>query len=272
MKRILIPMFLLVTITLHAQTLTSPDGQLKMQFTLENGTPVYQLSYKNKAVLNKSRLGIEADGLTMKDNFLLTDTTCGSFDESWNPVWGNYKTIRIKYNELSVLLTQNQQYNRQIIVRFRLFNDGLGFRYEFPEQQHLNYFIITEEITEFNLTGNHKAFCMPGDYDTNEFPYTTALLSEIKEKMEPSMRIKPIETKAPGLNVQTPLMLKTNDGLYINIHEAALVNYSAMLLNVNDKNFSLSAHLTAIITVLSQALPITVNSHPINAIRLIRPM
>ena len=244
MKRIIIPLLLVVSIFLQAQTLVSPDGNLKMRFILENGVPAYQLSYKNKTVLNKSRLGIEAEGLTLKNNFLLTDTIRSSFDESWNPVWGNYKTIRNNYNELSVLLTQNQQYNRQIIVRFRLFNDGLGFRYEFPEQQHLNYFIITDEITEFNLTGNHKAFCMPGDYDTNEFPYTTALLSEIKEKMEPSMRIKPIETKAPGLNVQTPLMLKTNDGLYINIHEAALVSYSAMLLNVNDKTFSLSAHLT----------------------------
>lgn len=205
---------------------------------------MYQLNYKNKAVIKASRLGIEADGLSLKDNFILTDSTRSNFDESWNPVWGNYKTIRNQYNELCVQLTQNQQYNRKIVIRFRLFNDGLGFRYEFPEQQHLNYFVITDEITEFNLTGNHTAFCMPGDYDTNEYPYTTALLSDIDEKMKPSMLIKPIETKAPGLNVQTPLMLKTNDGLYINIHEAALIDYSAMLLNVNDKTFSLSAHLT----------------------------
>ena len=188
MKRILIPLLLLLSVFSYSQTLVSPDGNFKMEFRLENGVPTYQLSFKNKAVLNTSQLGIEADGWTLKDNFLLADTTRSAFDESWNPVWGNYKTIRSNYNELSVLLTQNQKYNRKIIVRFRLFNDGLGFRYEFPEQEHLNYFIITDEITEFNLTGNHKAFCMPGDYDTNEFPYTTALLSEIKEKMEPSMR------------------------------------------------------------------------------------
>ena len=244
MNKVLIVLLLLVASIANAQVLKSPNGNLSMQFLLKNGMPYYQLSYKNKPVINFSRLGIEAEGLTLKDNFMLTDTTRAGFDETWNPVWGNYKTIRSNYNELAVKLTQNQQYNRQIIVRFRLFNDGLGFRYEFPKQEHLNYFIITEEITEFNLTGNHKAFCMPGDYDTNEFPYTTALLSEISVAMEPSMRIKPIETKAPGLNVQTPLMLKTNDGLYINIHEAALINYSGMLLNVNDKTYSLSAHLT----------------------------
>lgn len=244
MKKILIPFMLFFAITLQSQTLVSPDGNLKMKFSVANGQPSYQLSFQNKEVIKTSKLGIEAEGVSLKDHFQITDSTRASFDQSWNPVWGNYKTIRNQFNELCVELTQNQQYNRKIKVRFRLFNDGLGFRYEFPEQKHLNYFIITDEITEFNLTGDHKAFCMPGDYDTNEFPYTTALISQIQEKMEISMKIKPVETKTPGLTVQTPLMLKSADGLYINIHEAALVGFPAMLLNVDDKSFSLTSHLT----------------------------
>lgn len=244
MKKILIPFMLFFAITLQSQTLVSPDGNLKMKFSVANGQPTYQLSFQNKEVIKTSKLGIEAEGVSLKDHFQITDSTRASFDQSWNPVWGNYKTIRNQFNELCVELTQNQQYNRKIKVRFRLFNDGLGFRYEFPEQKHLNYFIISDEITEFNLTGDHKAFCMPGDYDTNEFPYTTALISQIQEKMEISMKIKPVETKTPGLTVQTPLMLKSADGLYINIHEAALVGFPAMLLNVDDKSFSLTSHLT----------------------------
>lgn len=244
MKKILIPFMLFFAITLQSQTLVSPDGNLKMKFSVANGQPTYQLSFQNKEVIKTSKLGIEAEGVSLKDHFQITDSTRASFDQSWNPVWGNYKTIRNQFNELCVELTQNQQYNRKIKVRFRLFNDGLGFRYEFPEQKHLNYFIISDEITEFNLTGDHKAFCMPGDYDTNEFPYTTALISQIQEEMEISMKIKPVETKTPGLTVQTPLMLKSADGLYINIHEAALVGFPAMLLNVDDKGFSLTSHLT----------------------------
>lgn len=244
MKKILIPFMLFLAIVVQSQTLVSPDGNLKMKFSVANGQPTYQLSFQNKEVIKTSKLGIEAEGVSLKDHFQITDSTRASFDQCWNPVWGNYKTIRNQYNELCVELTQNQQYNRKIKVRFRLFDDGLGFRYEFPEQKHLNYFIISDEITEFNLTGDHKAFCMPGDYDTNEFPYTTALISQIQEKMEISMKIKPVETKTPGLTVQTPLMLKSADGLYINIHEAALVGFPAMLLNVDDKSFSLSSHLT----------------------------
>ncbi len=244
MKKILIPFMLFLAIMVQSQTLVSPDGNLKMKFSVANGQPTYQLSFQNKEVIKTSKLGIEAEGVSLKDHFQITDSTRASFDQSWNPVWGNYKTIRSQYNELCLELTQNQQYNRKIKIRFRLFDDGLGFRYEFPEQKHLNYFIISDEITEFNLTGDHKAFCMPGDYDTNEFPYTTALISQIQEKMEISMKIKPVETKTPGLTVQTPLMLKSADGLYINIHEAALVGFPAMLLNVDDKGFSLTSHLT----------------------------
>jgi len=244
MKTIISTFLLFFSLVITAQTLVSPNGNLKMHFTLVDGVPTYQLNFKNKPVIAQSRLGLDAEGIDLKTNFQLTDTARTRFDENWKPVWGNYQTIRSNYNELSVLLTQKDPLKRKLLVRFRLFDDGLGFRYEFPEQPNLSYFIIADELTEFNLTGNHKAFCMPGDYDTNEFPYTTALLSEISVAMERSMKVKNVETKAPGLNVQTPLMLKTQDGLYINIHEAALVNYAALLLNVNDQNFSLSAHLT----------------------------
>ena len=244
MKKILVAFLLLITTLTYSQVLVSPNGKLQLRFTLDNGIPKYELNYKNKAVITTSKLGIEAEGLSLEDGFTVTDTARTAFNQTWNPVWGNYKTVRNQYNELMVQLTQKNQYNRVLVVCFRLFDDGLGFRYEFPEQRNLNYFTILDELTEFNLTDDHTAFCMPGDYDTNEFPYTTAPLSEIKTKMMRATQIKPAETFAPGLTVQTPLMLKSKDGLYINIHEAALVHYSAMLLNVNDKTFSLSAHLT----------------------------
>ena len=131
-----------------------------------------------------------------------------------------------------------------MIVRFRLFDDGLGFRYELPEQKTMNYLTVKDELTEFNLTGNHTLYCIPGDYDTNEFAYTTAAISEVREAMERNLRKKGYEAKATSFTVQTPLMIKTTEGLYINIHEAALVDYSAMLLNVDDKEFNFSAHLT----------------------------
>jgi len=244
MKKILVAFLLLITTLTYSQVLVSPNGKLQLRFTLDKGIPKYELNYKNKAVITSSKLGIEAEGLSLADGFAVTDTARTAFNQTWNPVWGNYKSVRNQYNELMVQLTQKNQYNRVLVVRFRLFDDGLGFRYEFPEQRNLNYFTILDELTEFNLTGDHTAFCIPGDYDTNEFPYTTAPLSEIKTKMVRATQIKPAETFAPGLTVQTPLMLKSKDGLYINIHEAALVHYSAMLLNVNDKTFSLSAHLT----------------------------
>lgn len=244
MKKNLIAFLLLVSVLVNAQTLLSPNGKLQLHFSVDNGIPSYELKYKSKLVMKPSKLGIEADELSLAGNFAVTDTSRTAFDQSWTPVWGNYSSVRSQYNELNVTLTQKDKSARRIIVRFRLFNDGLGFRYEFPEQANLNFLTVKDELTEFNLTDNHTAFCIPGDYDTNEFPYTTAPLSEIRTKMVRATQIKPVESFAPGLTVQTPLMLKTNDGLYINIHEAALVHYSAMLLNVDDKTFSLNTHLT----------------------------
>lgn len=227
-----------------AQQLASPDGNLQLRVQLDNGVPVYQLDYKGTAVIAPSKLGLEMEEASLSGGFMQADVQTASFDETWTPVWGEYSHIRNQYNEMAVTLVQKEQHERTVVLRFRLFNDGLGFRYELPQQKSLNYLIVKEECTEFNLTGNHKMFCMPGDYDTNEFAYTTALLSDIKEGMEKNLRKKGYESRATAFTVQTPLMMKTADGLYINIHEAALVDYSGMLLNVDDRAFRLSTHLT----------------------------
>lgn len=232
--------------TLVAQELKSPDGTFTLSFRLkENGTPTYRLQYKGKSVIEESDLGfIIAPSISFNEKFVISNTQFNSSNEVWQPVWGEQKEIRDNHNEMLVSLNQAST-NRKLNIRFRLFNDGLGFRYEFPVQENLRHFTIKEEMTEFKLSGNHKAFWIPADYDTNEFPITTSKLSEIAGLIE-TVRNEPLAAKAPasGLTVQTPLMLKSDDGLYINIHEAALVNYPAMALNLNDKTLCLSAHLT----------------------------
>ena len=228
-----------------AQQLTSPDGNLSLEFMEQaDGVPAYRLDYKVKPVLTSGRLGLltEEDDLTR--GFKQTNLERASVDNYWNPVWGEYNRVRNHYNEMTVTLEQPET-GRILNIRFRLFNDGLGFRYELPLQRKMNYLTVKDEVTEFNLTGNHKAFCIPGDYDTNEFAYTTAPLSDIAVDMEKRIAKKSYESKAEGgLTVQTPLMMKSEDGIYLNIHEAALVDYAGMLLNVDDKQFKLSAHLT----------------------------
>lgn len=243
-RTVLIGLLLGIALQVSAQQLTSPDGNLTLNVGVNNGIPTYQLAYKGKPVITPSKLGLEMEEASLSGNFTQTDAQTSSFDETWTPVWGEYSHIRNQYNELAVTLTQQDTHARTLLLRFRLYNDGLGFRYELPEQKTMNYLTVSDECTEFNLTGNHKTFCIPGDYDTNEFAYTTALLSDIKEGMKANLRKKGYESQATGFTVQTPLMMKTADGLYINIHEAALVDYSGMLLNVDDQVFSLSAHLT----------------------------
>jgi hypothetical protein len=207
--------------------------------------PTYQLNYKQKEVIKTSKLGLETkDVPSFLDGFTVTKSEQNTFDESWNPVWGEQKTIRNNYNELVVTLTQKAVQDRFIRIRFRLFNDGLGFRYEFPSQKNLNYFIIKEEHTQFALTGDHKAFWLPGDFDTQEYSTVTSNLSEIREKMKAAVTPNVSQTTFSPTGVQTPLMLKSKDGLYINIHEAALVDYSCMSLNLDDKNFVLESFLT----------------------------
>ena len=231
---------------LQAQEISSPDKNLTLKFELkDNGVPTYQLNYKHREVIKSSKLGLETkDVPSFLDGFTVTKSEQNTFDESWNPVWGEQKTIRNNYNELVVTLTQKAVQDRFIRIRFRLFNDGLGFRYEFPSQKNLNYFIIKEEHTQFALTGDHKAFWLPGDFDTQEYETVTSNLSEIRGKMKAAVTPNVSQTTFSPTGVQTPLMLKSKDGLYINIHEAALVDYSCMSLNLDDKNFVLESFLT----------------------------
>ncbi len=231
---------------INAQELKSPDGNLSMTFKLEaDGTPEYTLNYKARPVIKPSKLGLELkkDSLSLLNGFTVTDTKTSTFDETWQPVWGEEKNIRNHYNELAVTLNQAAM-NRQIIIRFRLFDDGLGFRYEFPSQKALSYFVIKEERTQFAMTGDHTAFWIPGDYDTQEYDYTTSKLSEIRPLMAKSITDNLSQRTFSPTGVQTSLQLKTADGLYINIHEAALINYACMHLNLDDKNFIFQSWLT----------------------------
>ncbi|MBL6448043.1 glycoside hydrolase family 97 protein [Fulvivirga sp. 29W222] len=245
-KLTLLAMVCLIPILLTAQELKSPDGNLLMKFELsDEGIPYYNLNYKGKPVIKPSALGLELmDVASMDAGFEIKEVKEQSVDNSWKPVWGKQSIIRNNYNELSVMLVQPALKGRFIRIRFRLFDDGLGFRYEFPKQPELKYFIIKEELTEFFLAGDHKIFWIPGDYDTNEYPYTTSKISELPEKMEEATIQVAAQSPIENLAVQTPSMMKTADGLYINIHEAALENYSAMNLNVDADNYKMSAHLT----------------------------
>ena len=256
-----------IPILSNGQQLVSPDGNLVMNFSLTaNGAPAYDLSYKGKPVIKTSTLGLELkqedpnaqtdfqlsgpkkiEGLEAKANlmngFTVAQTQTSSFDETWTPVWGEESQIRNHYNELAVTLDQPQN-KRQIVIRFRLFNDGLGFRYEFPQQKDLNYFVIKEEHSQFAMAGDHTAFWIPGDYDTQEYDYTTSRLSEIRGLMKQAITPNSSQTPFSPTGVQTALMMKTDDGLYINLHEAALVDYSCMHLNLDDKNLVFESWLT----------------------------
>jgi hypothetical protein len=228
-----------------AESITSPNGQLQLNFSVNSqGEPVYELFYKGKAVIKPSKLGLELkNDPGLMNGFTLADTQTSTFDETWEPVWGEVKQIRNHYNEMSVTLDQKAQ-DRNIIIRFRLFDDGLGFRYEFPLQKNLNYFVIKEERTQFAMTGDHKAFWIPGDYDTQEYDFTESKLSEIRGLMKSAITGNASQTQFSPTGVQTSLQMKTADGLYINLHEAALVDYSCMHLNLDDKNLIFESWLT----------------------------
>ena len=228
-----------------AESITSPNGQLQLNFSVNSqGEPVYELFYKGKAVIKPSKLGLELkNDPGLMNGFTLADTQTSTFDETWEPVWGEVKQIRNHYNEMAVTLDQKAQ-DRNIIIRFRLFDDGLGFRYEFPLQKNLNYFVIKEERTQFAMTGDHKAFWIPGDYDTQEYDFTESKLSEIRGLMKSAITSNASQTQFSPTGVQTSLQMKTADGLYINLHEAALVNYSCMHLNLDDKNLIFESWLT----------------------------
>jgi hypothetical protein len=239
-------LFLAVFANLNAQELLSPDNRFHLNFSLLNdGTPIYSLVYKTKEVVKPSKLGfyLKNDKKSLLNDFSIVDTKSSSFDETWTPVWGEVNKIRNHYNELAITLNQKET-NRQMIIRFRLFDDGLGFRYEFPQQKNLTYFVIKEERTQFAMTGDHTAFWIPGDYDTQEYDYTKSKLSQIRGLQEKARTANISQTSFSPTGVQTSLMLKTDDGLYINLHEAALINYSCMHLNLDDKNMVFESWLT----------------------------
>jgi hypothetical protein len=227
----------------YSQTMQSPNKKVKLTTALTTaGELTYSLSVDGKAVIKPSGLGVALKDLqSLTKEFTITKIDSTSVDESWNPVWGEVKTIRNNYKELSLTLQHSSK--RTIVVRFRVFNDGLGFRYEFPIQENLNQFIVTDEVTQFNLTGNHKTFWIPGDYDTNEYVYNTTKISDINSKKTDEINQISGQSPTQQNTVQTPLMMKSEDGLYINIHEAALVNYPAMNLNVTNTSYTLTAHL-----------------------------
>ncbi len=249
------------------QTLKSPGGNMEMTFHLTaEGTPQYTLNYGDKKVILPSNLGFEFrgvlkaqqlvfnnDGTISKEDrqpdysfyegFAVESVETASFDETWEPVWGEEAEIRNNYNELLVNLVQTSS-DKKMSIRFRLYDDGLGFRYEFPYQKNLNYFVIKEELTQFALTGDHTAWWIPGDYDTQEYTFTESRLSEISAKMEEAINPNDSQTPFSVNGVQTSLQMRTDDGLYINIHEAALVDYPCMHLELDPKTMTFVSHLT----------------------------
>ena len=245
------------------EVLRSPDGELELRFSLsDKGEPTYALDYKGRAVVLPSRMGLELRGdapalefgaeiqkggygepVSLYDGFEQCGAERSEFDETWQPVWGEESSIRNRYNELAVTLRQPQS-GRRMVVRFRLYDEGVGFRYEFPEQEAMTYFTIREERTQFAMTGDHTAFWIPGDYDTQEYDYTESKLSEIRQLMQQAITPNSSQTPFSPTGVQTALQLKSDDGLYINIHEAALVDYPCMHLDLDDERMVFTSHLT----------------------------
>lgn len=262
MKKILfIWGFCIIAGAIFSQEIKSPNKDFILNFKLDkNGTPIYSLSYKGKNVINPSKLGLELIGnesaefgteiekkkdpkTSLYDGFNIVDIKNSTFDETWEPVWGETKFIRNHYNEMTVMLNQKEA-DRNLLIRFRLFDDGLGFRYEFPLQKNLVYFIIKEELTQFAMTGDHIAYWIPGDYDTQEYDFNTSRLSEIRGVNEKGRQGNLSQTGFSDTGVQTSLQMKTSDGIYINLHEAALINYGCMHLDLDDKNFIFRSWIT----------------------------
>ncbi len=244
----------LLPLLASAQEVKSPNGNVAVRFYLDGGRPTYEMSYKNKAVVRPSRLGLElakdkhaSKGMretSLMDGFEVKDTKTSTFDETWKPVWGEVAQVRNHYNELAVTLDQPAT-KREMVIRFRVYDEGMGLRYEFPQQDSLVYFVIKDEHTQFAMTGDHTAWWLPGDYDTQEQETQESRLSEIRSRFHDAVNWSnsSVSVFSPT-GVQTALQLKTKDGLYINIHEAACVDYATMHLNLDDKNFVFESWLT----------------------------
>ena len=268
MKRILLSAALIcVALGAMAQKVTSPDGKMELSFALDNGRPTYTFRVDGKTVVAPSHLGYQLkkeNGEKSTDfdwkpsratdkeasrkadffsDFTLEKYENNSFDETWKPVWGEESSIRNHYNELFVQLKQTKN-NRFLNIRFRLFDDGLGFRYEFPDQKNLTYFVVAEELTEFAMTGNHTAWWVAGDYDTQEYNYQTTKLSEIRGRMKRAITENASSTPIGPTTVQTALQMRTDDGLYLNLHEAACTDYPTMHLTYQENNNTFVSDLT----------------------------
>ena len=249
----LISALLLLPMAMMAQTVTSPGGKVAVKFSLDNGRPTYEMTYKGKTIVKPSHLGLELaktkyaskgmEETDLMDGFTVTKTDTSSFDETWKPVWGQTATIRNNYKEMAVTLNQAAT-KRNIVIRFRVYDDGMGLRYEFPQQDELNYFVIKEEHTQFAMNGDQTAWWIPGDYDTQEYETVESKLSEIRSLMKDAITPNSSQTPFSPTGVQTSLQMKTADGLYVNIHEAACVNYATMHLNLDDKAMVFESWLT----------------------------
>jgi hypothetical protein len=263
-RNLLLALLLFPLMALAAEV-KSPNGNVALNFMVEEGRPVYSVTYKGKDVIRPSHLGLVLakdkhasmgmDERDLLDDFSLDKEETSTFDETWEPVWGETKYIRNHYNEYVATLSQHwltapsksnngvrrqpRQHRRTILIRFRVYDDGIGFRYEFPQQPELNYFLIKEERSEFALTGDHKAWWLPGDYDTQEYETRTSRLSEISnfwDEIIAEGKGHASRTPFSKTGVQTSLQMKTDDGLYINIHEAACADYATMHLNLEIGN------------------------------------
>lgn len=242
--KLIISALLFSALNVDADVVTSPNGIVSIDFQLKNGIPTYKVDYKGKPVIKESRLGLELrDGKNLMDGFEQLNATTSVFDETWQPVWGEVKEIRNHYNEYLAELKQTST-DRYMNIRFRVYDDGVGFRYEFPQQKNLVYFVIKEEHSQFAMTGDHTAWWIPGDYDTQEYDYTESKLSEIRSLLSNAVTSNASQTVFSPTGVQTSLQMKTDEGLYINLHEAALVDYSCMHLNLDDKNLVFESWLT----------------------------
>ena len=240
------PAVLLAAFSLAANAVEvkSPDGKVAVDFDVKNGVPTYSMTFDGKTVIKPSTLGLElVNANDLMDGFNIVGSETSAFDETWQPVWGETKDIRNHYNELLVKLRQTST-NRFMNLRVRVYDDGMGFRYEFPQQKNLVYFVVKDEHSQFAMNGDHTAWWIPGDYDTQEYDYTESRLSDIRRLMEGAITDNASQTQFSPTGVQTSLQMKTDDGLYINLHEAALVDYSCMHLNLDDKNMVFESWLT----------------------------
>lgn len=245
MKYFIAICFTFITFLVKAESISSPSGNITLKFTLsEQGMPTYQIEYKGIQVIKPSTLGFKIkEGKSLFNHFRLKKSSTSTYDEIWKPVWGESSIIRNHYNELLVELEKTSD-ACFINIRFRVYDDGVGFRYEFPSQPNLSYFVIKEECTQFAMSGDHTAWWIPGDYDTQEFDYTESKLSEIRGLLSKMIESKLSHSIISSTSVQPSLQMKSDDGLYINLHEAALVDYSCMHLNLNDRNFVFTSQLT----------------------------